>query len=743
MTFSYFTTIIKIYTIMNRLFLLICVFSGLYSLPKYNAHAQTLSNELIWGTHQFTENEELSITDLGKDDSYAYHTLKRKGNGSLVVVRSYSTGVVLDTLFDSNSLPGNVPIEDFKINTSTGSLLIATNGKPVFRHSTMYKYYLITPGSSIPILLFEGKNVFSAEFSPNGKYVSYVEGNNIKLFEISTQKTKSVSVDGEDLKIINGIADWIYEEEFAFHKAYSWSNDSKYLCFYRFDESNIPLIKLDVRNDSTFTHPKNIRYPKAGEPNPDVTIKIYDLDNNTVSDCPVAGDNNSYIPRVMWTGESGMIAIVWMNRTQNTMKFIQYDVINKNTKDLYYEVDPRYIELPESIIFYNNGANFIFTSTLTQYNHIYVYSTKDEEKDQLTIGKWDVTKVYGIDELAGKAYFQAAIKDPMNYLVYSVDIKTGTIQEIGPASGYSEATFSNDLKYMVIKHSTISTPPSYSVYNAAGEKTYTIKDNIQIWNNLSELNLPKPYFFSFNTPDDIKLNGWMIKPSNFNALNQYPVLQFMYGGPGSQKVLNQWGDQRYLWHQMMAQKGFIIVCVDNRGTGARGVEFNKQVYKQLGITETHDQAQVTKYLGSLNYIDKKRIAVWGWSFGGYLTSMLATTHGELYAAAVAVAPVTDWRFYDSAYTERYMELPENNEDGYNNTAPLNNAANLSCPLLLIHGTADDNVHYSNSSKFAEAIKAAGKECTLMTVPDQAHSILDERTAVYNRITDFLIKKLKP
>jgi dipeptidyl-peptidase 4 len=702
--------------------------------------AQKLTNPLIWGTSVFKSHDKPSIISLNDSTTFVIKSKNKYSAEEYILQRNFLDGSVNDTLFNSSLLPRGESIEEFSVSKNNQYLLIATSGEPVFRHSTLYKYYLIlnlTPQEVRP--LFNGKKVFNAEFSPNATYISFVDGNNIHLLNLKSNIIKYVTNDNPESNIINGITDWVYEEEFAFHKAYYWSNDERYIAFYKFNDSEVPEIELKIQNDSLYTKPRIIRYPKAGERNPDVSIHLYDLVNKKTTTVPVKGDNTSYIPQIQWAGNSNNLSLLWLNRKQNEMHLYYYKTDSNVISKIYSEYNTKYIEVPEKIHFTSDGTRFILTNNTLQYKQLYMYDVRDKTYKQLTLGKYDITALYGYDEKNGLVYFQSAKKDPMNKLLYSVNINNGTVKNVGPNKGYTEATFYKNYKYFLAEHSTISTPEIHSIYKSSGKRIYTLEDNLHIWDYLREFNFTSPEFIQFKTLDGISLNGWMIKPPDFDATKKYPVIQYMYGGPGSQTVVNKWKGQRYIWHQMLAQQGYIVISFDNRGTGSRGEIFNKIVYKQLGITETQDQIEVAKYIGSKPYVDKTKIIAWGWSFGGYLSSMLITKGADYFKAAVAVAPVTNWKFYDTIYTERYMDTPVNNESGYKETAPLNFAGLMKGELLLIHGTADDNVHFRNSEEFSKKLTALGKNHQLIAMPDEAHSMVNKRQEVYTLITDFLNK----
>jgi len=394
------------------------------------------------------------------------------------------------------------------------------------------------------------------------------------------------------------MADWVYEEEFAFHKGYEWSSDGKYLAYLKFDDSEVPLIELDIKTDSLYTGQKIVRYPKTGQRNPDVNIQLYNTINKKTKELPVIADNNSYIPRIQWQGNAHKLAIFQMNRMQNELSILKYDVFDETLYQFYKEFNNKYIELPERTYFTTDGSQLLITNNLSQYQQLYLHSTDTMKTKNITLGKYDIDEVYGIDENNGKVYFRAAIKDPMNKLIYSADINQFKVVNIGPSEGYCSAVYHSEQNYIQIEHSTISTPEIHAIYNTAGDRLFTLVDNLKIWNSLPDYGFKKPEFINIKTVDKISLNAWVIKPKDFNFKNKYPLIIYMYGGPGSQTVLNKWNGQRYMWHQMMAQKGYIIVSSDNRGTGSRGEAFNKQVYRKLGELEAHDQIEVAKYFGS-------------------------------------------------------------------------------------------------------------------------------------------------
>jgi dipeptidyl-peptidase-4 len=722
---------------------------GLLALFLYlisgQTEAQKLSNELIWGTDELISADDPIIMPVPNSDHFATKVKKQLGKGELIIEVDFVTGSRIDTLFDSVNMPGRTALEAFSMGPNGRDLLIATNGEKVFRHSTLHNYYLYTPGNEKKIkLLFDSVKVFYAEFVPGKEQISFVEGNNIRLLDLNSGVITDITTDGDELDIFNGVSDWVYEEEFAFHRSLHWSSDGRYLAFMKFNDEQVPVIDLPVIPDSTTLKRTRIKYPTAGQTNPKVQVYVYDAELNKTEKLPFEGDNNSYLPGIQWAGNSHRLAVNHMNRQQNEFRILMYDLDSLRSDTIYTEFNKRYIELPGNIIFTGTGDQFLLTNNLAAYSQLCMYNIHDEEIKQLTLGKYDISELYEYDEVNKVAYFQAARKDPMNKLLYKAEFISGAVTELGPSEGHCSARFFKGGKYYLLKHSTMNRPESHAMYSSEdNRKKYTLEDNIHIWKALEGFDsLREPEFVSITTEQGVDLNGWYIKPNDFDPAKKYPVLLYMYGGPGSQTVVNQWKGQRYLWHQMLAQNGIIVASFDNRGTGSRGEEFNKQVYRQLGILETEDQIQVAEHLGSRSFIDETRIVTWGWSYGGYLSSMIITQGADIIKAAVAVAPVTHWKFYDTIYTERYMGTPVSNIGNYEKTSPMNHVEKMKGELLLIHGTGDDNVHYRNSELFLQKLKESQKNATLITVPDEAHSMSGKTLMVYGEITNFIFRHLK-
>ncbi|HPA31454.1 MAG TPA: DPP IV N-terminal domain-containing protein, partial [Bacteroidia bacterium] len=551
---------------------------------------------------------------------------------------------------------------------------------------------------------------------------------------------KMVTNDGKKNFIINGALDWVYEEEFSFSQGYQWSNDGKYLAYYRFDESNVKEFTLTYY-DSLYPKEEKYKYPKAGEENSVVDIYVYDLSSGRSVRMQTGDEKDQYIPRIKWTEKVGQLCVLRMNRHQNNLDYLLCNAVSGKTTLLMNENSNTFIEITDNLVFLNNGTQFIYSSDKSGYNQIYLRSLSDGSEKMLTNGG-DVITFYGYDEKTKNCFYQVADPTPMERVVYSVDLNQKK-KLLSPANGTASASFSSNFKYSVITHSTIDKPYICYVQDSRGKKIRVLENNERVVKNLESYTISKPEFFKFTNSENISLNAWMITPPGFkaNENKKYPVIVYLYGGPGRQTVLNQWGGTNFLWHQMLAQNGFIVVSVDNRGTPGRGKEFANSIYKNMGHYETIDQIEFAKYLRTLSYVDSTRIGVHGWSYGGYLTSLLMTKGADYFKTGVAVAPVINWRYYDSIYTERYLSLPAENPKGYDDNSPVFFADKLKGKYLLIHGLTDDNVHFQNSAEMVIALVKNKKQFDTFYYPNQAHGISQSRGHLYEMMTEYFKKNL--
>ena len=662
-------------------------------------------------------------------------------------VYEYATGKLTQTLVTAKKL---IPAGDttpismggFSFNKDETRILFSTDEEAIYRHSSRASYYvydLIT--GKLTLLSKNGKQRL-ATFSPDGTKIAFVRDNNIYLVDLSTWKEQQVTMDGKVNEIINGASDWVYEEEFGFSQAFFWSPDSKKIAYYRFDESNVKEYQLTLYGD-LYPEQEKYKYPKAGEDNSKIGIFIWDVGSGKSSRVDIGQEQDLYIPRVKWTEDPNVLAFYRMNRHQDKLELFLADAGSGTSRVIYTEENKTYIEINDNWHFLKNNSGFLLTSEKDGFQHIYLFSMEGKPIRQLTSGRWEVSEIAGIDEQNNKLYYVSTEVSPLERNVYSIGLDGKNKICLTPKRGYNIPEFSSRCIYFINRWPDINTPSFTTVDKPDGTEIRIIQDNAKLKEIMKDYGFGKAEFFTFQTHDGLELNGWMLKPVGYDPLKKYPVLFNIYGGPGSQTVKNQWG-MVSAWDQLFIQNGIIVVSVDNRGTGARGEEFKKCTYLQLGKYETLDQIEAAKYLGSLSFVDKDRIGMWGWSFGGYMTLSCMTLGADYFKTGVAVAPVTNWKYYDNIYTERFMRTPKENPEGYESNSPINHAAELKGKLLIIHGMADDNVHTQNSYDFISALTAANKQFEMQLYPNSNHGIYTGKNTsfhLYTRMTEFILKNL--
>jgi dipeptidyl-peptidase-4 len=723
----------KLYRIALLLFL-----SAITSATQ--AQKSELSLEDIWANRQFFASGLPEVRAM-KDGKH-FSELVNSATGTYIVKNELSSGKTVDTLYkpDAIMLDGKpVAVADYQLSDDETMILLSTEIEPIYRHSTKANNYVYTIADrSFLAVSPNGKQMY-ATISPDGKMVAFVRDNNLFVKDLNKNAEKQITTDGKKNEIINGATDWVYEEEFSFDQGYQWSPDGSHIAYYRFDESKVKEFNLTYYGQ---LYPKEelYKYPKAGEENSKVEIYIYNLASGKPVKADVNKETDQYIPRIKWTNDASKLCVMRMNRLQNKLELYLCDATTGSSILFFTEENAAYLEVGDDLTFLSNKKEFIWTSTQDGYNHIYLYDMNGKLKRKITSGKWDVTSFYGFDEKNGIVYYQAAIKSPMEKGVFSSTL-SGKQREMNPAAGTNSAVFTKGFQYYFITNSRLNMPPVVTLYNTAGKKVRTIKDNAPVMEAMGKFNLSTPEFFNFQTTENISLNGWMIKPAGFDSSKKYPVIQYMYGGPNSQTVKDEWAGPNFFWFQLLAQKGYLIVSVDNRGTGARGEAFNKCIYKQLGHLETIDQIEVAKWLGKQSYVDASRIGAWGWSYGGYMTSLLMTKGADFFKAAIAVAPVTNWKYYDTIYTERYLQTPQLNPKGYEDNSPINYTNLMKGNYLLVHGTADDNVHMQNAMEMADALVKDKKQFDSFFYPNKAHGIGGVRLHLYQMMTDWFGENL--
>ncbi|MDB5121631.1 MAG: Dipeptidyl-peptidase [Sphingobacteriales bacterium] len=703
-----------------------------------------LTLEDIFKKRVFTTKAVTGLHSMNDGKTYVSVETDAKTDVAYVAKNSFSEGKSVAVLYKESDLVFNkkkLPIST-EFSDDEKKVLITTDEEEIFRHSTKANYFVYDlVNRKITEVSPNGKQMF-AQFSPDGTKVAFVRENNLFIKDLTSKEEKQITTDGKFNNIINGGTDWVYEEEFAFDRAFFWSPDNKSIAYYKFDESAVPEFSMSMYQD-LYPSISKIKYPKAGEKNASVSIHIYNLANETTIPVNYGHEPDMYIPRIKWTNQSNTLCIFKMNRHQNKLEYLFANAANGVAKPMLTEQNKYYIDINDDLTFLKNGQ-FILTNESNGFNHLYLYGNDGKLIRQITKGNWEVTKLYGIDEKAGLIYYQSTEKSPLQRDVYSISLNGQKKTRISKTDGTNDATFSSDYSYFILDHSSASTPNYITLNNHTGKLVRLLEDNSEIKNKLEEYKISSKEFITIPTSQGVDLNAYIFKPSNFDKTKKYPVLMYVYGGPGSQLVADSWSaKQRDLWNTYLAQQGYLIVCVDNRGTGFRGADFKKMTYKQLGKYETIDQINAAKWLANQTYVDAKRIGIWGWSYGGYMSSLCITKGNGIFSTAIAVAPVTTWRFYDSIYTERYLQTPQENSSGYDENSPINFAKNLKGKFLLVHGTGDDNVHFQNSVMFSEALIQANKQFEQAYYPNKNHGIYGGNTTfhLYTRLTDFILKNL--
>ncbi|MCF8275814.1 MAG: S9 family peptidase [Flavobacteriales bacterium] len=700
----------------------------------------SITLEDIWNNGTYRTEGVYGIRSL--NDGTHYTTLQK----SSVVKYSYETGDSVEAIVLASELRWNdalIAIEDYEFNQSETKLLLATEEEQLYRHSSSYKYYAFDRTDKKLREIAGGKHVYHATFSPVSNQVAYVFDNNLFVEDLDAKTTKQITTTGKWNEIINGMSDWVYEEEFAFTKAFQWSPDGRFIAYYEFNETDVKEFSMTKYEGKLYPTEERFKYPKAGEANSKVAIFIYHIDRDMNVKVDIGDRDDIYIPRIKWTKDPSTLSVQRMNRLQNRLELLFADAVKGKTRVVLSEASETYIDITDNLTFLDNAQEFIWSSEKDGYNHLYLYDVTGAQKVQLTSGTWDVNAFYGIDAKGKNFFYQSSEEGPTQRHVYAASLNGNFKRKLTPNKGQNEPSFSNTFEYFINTHSDANTPPFISLLNEKGKQIRVLKDNAALKSKLAALKVPTKEFFSFTPSHGTSLNAWMIKPTDFDPSRKYPVLVSIYGGPGSNTVNDSWGSKTQMWEMMLAQQGYIIVSVDNRGTGNRGRDFKNCTYKQLGKLEVEDYIETAKYLGSRGYVDPTRIGMYGWSYGGYMSSLALTKGADFYSMAIAVAPVTNWRFYDSIYTERYMRTPQENAKGYDDNSPINHVDKMKGAYLLIHGTGDDNVHFQNSVEMTEALIEANKQFDMYIYPDRNHGIYgnNARLHLFTKMTDFIKKNL--
>ena len=731
---------------MNRLIFIVIAAIVLASAQAQEAKKITLEDILVKGTFRAQ-----SVSGLrSMKDGEHYTTLE---NGKQIVKYSFKTGKEVAVFFDIAKVP-DAPISsfsDYELSNDETKILLTTDVKRIYRHSytaTHYVWNLVTEEFT-PLSEKGAQQV--PTFSEDGERIAFVRDNNIFIKSLKFGTENQVTFDGEKNKIINGVPDWVYEEEFSYNKALWWSPDTKFLAFVRFDETQVPEFtmplysgeKPHLKEFQLYPGEETFKYPKAGEKNSKVSVLVHELRSKTNMKVDIGEDEDIYIPRLKWTPDANNVVVMRVNRLQNKLDVLFANPYTGDSRPFFTEKNKRYIDenFYDNFEFLDDGK-FVINSERDGWSHLYLFDNNGFELAQLTKGKFDVTKFYGFDKVRNVYYYQAAAESPLRREVYFTSQDGKKKGKISTQQGTNNVDFSSNYNYYINYFSSSKTPTLITLHDNKGTQIRVLQDNTVLNNTMKVLALPQKEFFTFTTAQGVELNGYMIKPEGFDASKRYPVVMTQYSGPNSQSAADSWSSIG--WENYLAQEGFVVACVDPRGTAARGEDFRKITYRQLGKYESDDQVEAAKYLGTLPFVDKSNIAIFGWSYGGFMTLMCMEKGGEIFKAGISVAPVTSYRFYDSVYTERYMGLPQDNADGYDDNAPLSHAGDIKGRLLIVHGSADDNVHAQNTYEFTEKMVQAGVQFDMAIYTNRNHGIRGGNTSMhlYTKMTNFLKEQLQ-
>jgi len=701
------------------------------------AQKKQITVEDIYGGTFRTERMDV-LRSMKNGKQYTVLNLDRTTEKASIDKYDYKTLEKVVTIVSSTDLKG-IDFESYKFSDDESKLLLATEIEPVYRHSRLGIYYVYDIASKSIAKISDNK-IQAPSLSPDGKLVAYVFENNIYLYDVVADSTEQLTDDGEKNRIINGKTDWVYEEEFAFVRAFEWNSDGTKIAFLRFDETNVPQFSMDIYGTGLYPTQEQFKYPKAGEENAKVSLHLYDLSEKSTVKIDLA--DPYYIPRIKWMNSANHLSVQTLNRHQNHLKLLDVNAQDNLVKVLLEEEDKAYIDITDNLTFLADDS-FIWTSEKDGYNHIYLQGKNGKLINQITKGPWEVTNYYGYDQKNKRVFYQSTENGSINRDVYSINRSGKNKKRLSTENGQNSADFSADFSNYINTFSSATTPDRYTLHESkSGKKLKVITDNGALDQKMETYDLSPKEFSTININGN-ELNMYMIKPTNFDPNKKYPLLMYQYSGPGSQQVGNKWMGDRDYWHQMLASQGYVIACVDGRGTGYKGADFKKSTYLNLVKYETEDQIAAAKKLSKLPYIDEDRTGIWGWSFGGHMSTNSLLKGSDVFEMAIAVAPVTSWRFYDTIYTERFMRTPEENPSGYDDNSPFNYPEKLKGKYLLVHGSGDDNVHLQHTMRMSEALIQANKQFDWAIYPDNNHSIKGGNTRVhlFNKMTEFIHENL--
>lgn len=719
-----------------------------------NPDEKELTNDLIWYSGEFYGKSVRGVSSM--NDGEHFTAMDNGEMGPEINKYSYKTYEKVSTILtfmdlkDEDGKP--IPIDAYEFSADEQKVLIATEQESIYRRSSKSYYYIydLKTKKTIPLSDKELGKQRLADFSPSGNLVAFVRENNMFFVNTETGKEIQITQDGKINEIINGATDWVYEEEFGFHKGFEWNSDGTKLAYWKFYEMDVKEFHLDYYG-TLYPEEFRFKYPKAGEDNSKISVHVYDIPTQSSTPVDIIGQKEEYyIPRINWTKSPSQLSITKLNRLQNNLQlmmvYCEQDRPQKKAsfiaKVYFTETAKTYIDIHDNLTFMDDNNTYLWMSEKDGYNHIYL-NTIDGKEKQITKGNWDVIEIKGIDEANGLIYYLSAENGPTQQELFVVKTDATAKKKLSTLKGNNSASFSKGMKYYINYHSDANTPQYITLHKANGEEKKVLQDNQALKTRLAKYNLAKKEFFQFDNGQGTKLNAWMIKPANFDKNKKYPVFMTGYNGPGNNVVKDSWGGTTMMWHHLLAKKGFLVVCVETRGTMFRGRDFKHSTYLQLGKLETEDLISAAKHMGSLPYADGDNIGIQGWSYGGYMASLCITKGADYFKAGIAVAPVTNWRYYDNVYTERFMRTPQENADGYDDNSPINHVKKMKGKFLIVHGGGDDNVHPQNTYEMVTALVAENKDFEMFVYPNKNHGIYGGTTRLhlFNKMTYFLVDNL--
>lgn len=710
----------------KKVFLPVVLITAIFS---QNIKAQEITLDKIYSGY-YRGKGIAGIASLNDDENYA--TIEKDGIAKYNYKTSQKSGNIVDGSYEA-----------YIFSADESKILLQKESQPIYRHSFLGKFDVKDLKSNKVTPLNNGNYIQEPKFSPDGSKVAFIVDNNLFYQDLSSGKINQITTDGKKNSVINGLGDWVYEEEFGHPDYYQWNKAGNAIVFVKFNESAVPEIYIPIYGKSLYPTEMRYKYPKAGENNSTVSAQLYQLNSGKTSQLNLGSFENYYIPQIFQTNGENEIVIATSNRHQNKVDLLNVDTKSGTVSKLFSETDNAWIDTDNLTMEFLDDNSFLWASERDGFRHLYWYDKTGKLKKQVSKGNWEITDYYGYNPKTKEAYIQTTEKGSLNKVVSKLNIDNGKTTLVSYPEGNNSANFSKSFNYFINTNSTAGTPNKYVLKDAAGKEIKELQNNNELLSKLNKDSFVTKEFITIPNAVGDQLNAWIIKPKNFDPNKKYPLFMFQYSGPGSQQVSNSWDGGNGIWFEMLAQKGYVVACVDGRGTGYKGAKFKKVTYKQLGKYEIEDQITAAKWFGNQSYIDKSRIGIFGWSFGGYMTSLAMTKGADVFKMGIAVAPVTNWRYYDSIYTERFLQTPQENADGYDQNSPTTFANLLKGKFLLIHGTADDNVHFQNSMEFSEALIQNKKQFDFMAYPDKNHGIYggNTRPQLYEKMTNFILENL--